>query len=146
MDTVDTTSRLRVFEEGYVLIFACVNTEPEEIRDIIVVEACHVDEPLEHHLARWRWTYGIQGEVECEGDPVLTSTTAREAAFRHSEDGRMPLRVYAVVEPTEQDFPVHTITVQTVGGKKLSQIKLKSHHTLQRTLQVLCKSTGMLPQ
>lgn len=145
-ETVDTSSRLRVFEAGYVHIFACVNTEHEEIRDTIVVEACHVDEPLEHHLARWRWTYGIQGEVECEGYPVLSSTTAREAASRHSEDERVPLRVYAAVEPTEQDFPVHMIMVQTAGAKELRQIKLKSHHTLQKTFQVLCKMTGMLPQ
>ena len=146
MDTVDTTSRLRIFGEGYVLIFACMNTETEEIVDTIVVEACHVDDPLEQHLARWRWTYGIQGEVECEGDPVLSSTTVREAAFRHSGDGSMPLRMYAVAGPTEQDFPVHKIMVQTVGGKELRQIKLKSHHTLQKTFQMLCKITGMLPQ
>ena len=146
MDCVDTASRLRVFEEGYVHIVACVNTELEEIRDTILVEACHVDETLEHHLARWRWTYGIQGEVECEGFPVLSSTTVKEAAFRHSETGRMPLRVYAVVEPTEQDFPLHKIMVQTFGGKELRQIKLKSHHTLQRAFQMLCKITGMLPQ
>ena len=145
-DTVDTKSRLRIFEEGYVQIVACVNTESEEIRDSIVVEACHVDEPLELHLTRWRWTYGIKGEVECEGYPVLSSTTVREAAYRHRADGHIELRVYAVDEPTERDFPMHKIMVQTVGGKELRHIKLKSHHTLERAFQMLCKITGMLPQ
>lgn len=146
VDTVDTRARLRVFEEGHVHFSACVNVGSEEIRDSIVVGACHLDDPLERHLTRWRWTYGIRGEVECEGCLVRSSTTVREVVLRDRADGREPLRVYAVVEPTERDIPVHKIRVQTAGGERLRDIKLKSHHTLEKGFQMLCKMTGMLPQ
>ena len=146
-DTVDTRARLRVFQAGYVLLLAYVNVGRQEIRDNIVVEAARVDEPLENHLSRWRWTYGIQGEIECEGALVHSSATVRELADQNQTGGHMtPLRVYPITSPTERDIPVHEIVVQNHRGEKLRNVKLKSHNTLEKGFQMLCKITGMLPQ
>lgn len=146
MDTVDTKARLRVFKEGYVHLLACVNIGTEEIRDSIVVEARRLDDLLEDHLARWRWTYGIEGEVECEGSLVLSSTTVRDMVHAERAERCRPLRVKPVHEPTEQDVPVHKIIVQTSGGDKWQVIKVKPHHTLERGFSISCKTMGIPPQ
>lgn len=146
VDTVDTAARLRVFEAGYVHFLAFVVIGRQAIRDSIIVEASRVDEPLEQHLIRWRWTYGIQGEIECEGCQVSSSTTVRELADSEHVDWYAPLRVNALASPTEQDIPVHKILVRNPLGEQLKSIKLKSHHTLEKGFQMLCRITGMLPQ
>lgn len=146
VDTVDTKARLRVFKEGYVHLLACVNIGTEEIRDSIVVEACRLDDPLEDHLARWRWTYGIEGYVECEESLVLSSTTVRDMVHTERAERCRPLRVKPVQEPTEQDVPVHKILVQTSGGGKSQVIKVKPHHTLESGFSFSCKTMGILPQ
>ena len=158
VDTVDTTAPLRAFAKGYVQLQASIIIDRRVIRDAIIVDVGDVDKPLETCLARWRWTYGIKGEVECEGSVVTSETTTiRElVATAHDVDSTgevgegdappPPLRVEPIDTPTEQDVPVHAIHVWDSKGKRLRDVKLKGYHTLQKGFQMLCKNAGILPQ
>lgn len=146
MDIIDTRAHLRVFEEGYVSLLACVSVGRREVRDHIVVEVSRVDEPLENLLARWRLVYGIQGDIECEGCPVDSLTTVSELASLEHVRGDTPLRVRATTEPAERDIPVYKIAILNTLGNKIKEIKLKSHQTLENSFEKVCKIAGILPQ
>ena len=149
VDTVDTRAELRMFTAGYVQLCASLTIGRQLIRDMILVDASEVTKPLEDLLSRWRRTYGIKGEIECEGSVVNSITTVEELAHTHRfnpEDG--PLQVEPMSAPTELDVPVHSVRIwlRNRKGKQQRHLKLKGHHTLEKGFTMLCKMTGMLPQ
>ena len=144
----DVTGELRVFSAGYALITAILEVDNLVIRDDIFVDEPDLRKPLEEHLSHWRRTYGIAGEVDCEGT-VLNATDSLEDRFNQNlslvdDDG--PLRITNREKMTKNNVTLHRIGVKDSKGKQLGTIKIRGYQAIGGGMKAFCKFIKVLPQ
>ena len=143
----DVTGELRVFSAGYALIVAILEVDNLVIRDNIFVDEQDLHKPLEEHLSRWRLTYGIAGEVDCEGT-VLNATDSLEERFNQNlslldDDG--PLRITNRERMTKNDVTLHRIGVKDSKGKRLGTIKIRGYQAIGGGIKAFCNFVKVSP-